>query len=468
VIKTFSAEKTPSYTQLADAIKRVGGVFINAEYTTQQVYDLLACCNAYVSLHRAEGFGLGMSEAMFLGKPVIATRYSGNLDFMSDNNSFLVDCHLRPITEDDLSQDADKDRIFDLGQLWAEPDVDHAARIMRSLYENQDEGRAKGAKAAQDIKAQLNPQRIGQLMVGRLQQIDLTKPAVNRRFTEHEHQSKQAHLLADIVMEKVHYPYREWHRLRLKQDRDSERNVLLRRVKPFGFIYRTLMRVRNLGSLWAAQTDLYEAMFERMRQLQLSVNTLEQELATLKQEPLALPEFFEENVDHVAASGENEYARYLPYLNVDGINRAKPILDIGGCFQQVLTRQGLDVLPFIGTTNEILAGLGDQPSRQFAGIVLARVPDLLSSSSLPEFVKLSVDRIVKDGFILFEMPNVLCPTTADRDLILRLPSAAAVLAMLEAVGVERLKIFYQNPDQRLKHMAHQIAYRTCAVYGTRG
>ena len=56
--------------------------------------SLIALCDCYVSLHRAEGFGLGPAEAMWLGKPVIATGYSGNLDFMTPTNSLLVDYRL--------------------------------------------------------------------------------------------------------------------------------------------------------------------------------------------------------------------------------------------------------------------------------------------------------------------------------------------------------------------------------------
>ena len=51
----------------------------------------MAACDCYVSLHRAEGFGLTLAEAMAIGKPVIATGYSGNVDFMNDANSYLVD-----------------------------------------------------------------------------------------------------------------------------------------------------------------------------------------------------------------------------------------------------------------------------------------------------------------------------------------------------------------------------------------
>src|SRR5665811_1018703 len=77
------------------------------------------------SLHRSEGLGLTMAEAMAWGKPVIATGYSGNLDFMTEENSFLV-----PWTPAQIPVDADP---YPAGGTWADPDLDAAARLMRSV-----------------------------------------------------------------------------------------------------------------------------------------------------------------------------------------------------------------------------------------------------------------------------------------------------------------------------------------------
>ena len=61
--------------------------------------SLIASCDVYVSLHRSEGFGLTMAEAMAAGTPVIATAYSGNLDFMDETNSFLAPYRLAPVSD---------------------------------------------------------------------------------------------------------------------------------------------------------------------------------------------------------------------------------------------------------------------------------------------------------------------------------------------------------------------------------
>ena len=85
-------------------------------------------CDAYVSLHRSEGLGLRMAEFMLLGKPVIATNYSGNVDFMNTSNSLLVDYDLVPVGT--LPP-------YDSEHRWAEPSLEHAALLMRRLYETE-------------------------------------------------------------------------------------------------------------------------------------------------------------------------------------------------------------------------------------------------------------------------------------------------------------------------------------------
>jgi len=90
------------------------------------VLDLCRACDCFVSLHRAEGFGRSLAEAMMLGKPVIATGYSGNMDFTVPGTAALVDHRLRPVGEGEYP--------FGDGQSWAEPDIGHAAWWMERLF----------------------------------------------------------------------------------------------------------------------------------------------------------------------------------------------------------------------------------------------------------------------------------------------------------------------------------------------
>lgn len=115
------------------------------DLTGPQMVSLLTACDAFVSLHRSEGFGYGMAEAMLAGKPVIASAYSGNLDFMDDQSALLVPARRRPVRRGEFLWD-------DCGQVWGEPDVPAAAEQMRRVAEGGHEalaarGRARAADA---------------------------------------------------------------------------------------------------------------------------------------------------------------------------------------------------------------------------------------------------------------------------------------------------------------------------------
>jgi len=122
-----------------------------------------------LSLHRSEGLGLTMAEAMLLGRPVIATRYSGNLDFMDDGNSLLVDCEFVTLDRDIPPYEA--------GMRWAEPDIAHAARLMRRLFDDPDAARALGLRAKADLEARLNCDVTGRAAAQRLREIAAARAA---------------------------------------------------------------------------------------------------------------------------------------------------------------------------------------------------------------------------------------------------------------------------------------------------
>jgi glycosyltransferase involved in cell wall biosynthesis len=113
-----------------------------------------------VSLHRSEGFGLTMAEAMFLGKPVIATGWSSNLDFMTPWNSMLVKYKLTTLPEDYGP--------YKKGNTWADADVDHAAECMVRVATDAEFRRAIGEQAKKDIRTNFSPAVIGATMRARL------------------------------------------------------------------------------------------------------------------------------------------------------------------------------------------------------------------------------------------------------------------------------------------------------------
>ncbi|OOG51054.1 hypothetical protein B0E50_02435 [Rhodanobacter sp. C01] len=101
------------------------------------------CIDVYVSLHRCEGFGLGIAEAMHMGKPVVATAYSGNMEFMTKDNSCLVDYRMIAVRHGEYPHAE--------GQHWADPDFRHAAHYMHALYQDRELASSLGRQAARDM-----------------------------------------------------------------------------------------------------------------------------------------------------------------------------------------------------------------------------------------------------------------------------------------------------------------------------
>lgn len=126
---------------------------VDAEMNRQEIWALIRCADAFVSLHRAEGVGLALMEAMCLGVPVVATGWSGNMDFMDTRNALLVGHTMTP-AKDELG-------VYSVpGAFWAEPDVNEAAAALRMLTEQP--GRAREvARLGQARVAALTPEACG-------------------------------------------------------------------------------------------------------------------------------------------------------------------------------------------------------------------------------------------------------------------------------------------------------------------
>lgn len=125
---------------------------------------LIAHSDCLVSLHRSEGLGLHLMEAMWLGTPVIATRYSGNLEFMHDQNSALVDAELIAVT--------DRQGYYPAEAVWADPDLDQAAEAMRRMVDDERyrTGLAEAGRAS--MMEQSSPAHAGHLIAGLCRQAD--------------------------------------------------------------------------------------------------------------------------------------------------------------------------------------------------------------------------------------------------------------------------------------------------------
>jgi glycosyltransferase involved in cell wall biosynthesis/tetratricopeptide (TPR) repeat protein len=163
VIKsTGAAGHREQFEQLLSTVASDSRIhLIDQQLSREAMYGLQSICDAYVSLHRAEGLGLGMAECMAMGKPVIGTAYSGNLDFMTAENSCLVDYELIPVKPDQYHG-------FEAGWMWADPDVAMAADHMQRLAEDPGLRDRIGGQAAIDIQAEHSFEAVGKAIRERL------------------------------------------------------------------------------------------------------------------------------------------------------------------------------------------------------------------------------------------------------------------------------------------------------------
>jgi len=139
--------------------------FIEKILSRMAMNSLINLSDAYISLHRSEGFGLIPAEAMYLGKPVVMTRWSGNLDLMTADNSCGVDYRLIPVHE--------SIGPYKPGQIWADPDIDHAAFFMRKLFSDIAYYSRIAERAKSFMRAHFSAEITGKRMKARFQQLGL-------------------------------------------------------------------------------------------------------------------------------------------------------------------------------------------------------------------------------------------------------------------------------------------------------
>jgi GT2 family glycosyltransferase len=150
VLNYINGNANPKGVQLLQKMSKDLNIkILDGPLSQDDYFALISAADCYVSLHRAEGFGVPMAEAMSFGKPVIATSYSGNMEFMNSNNSLLVRYDLKELNKNYGP--------YRKGNVWAEPDIEQAAQLMRWVYENRKEGNSIGARAQKEIKETLNP-----------------------------------------------------------------------------------------------------------------------------------------------------------------------------------------------------------------------------------------------------------------------------------------------------------------------
>lgn len=122
----------------------------------ERMVDFYAAGDAFVLPSRGEAWGLPYMEAMAAGLPTIGTRFGGQLDFMTDENSYLIDVReLEPVGAEQTAENA----YYTPDQRWARPSVEHTAALMRRVFEQRDEARERGRRAQGEIFAGWGPER---------------------------------------------------------------------------------------------------------------------------------------------------------------------------------------------------------------------------------------------------------------------------------------------------------------------
>jgi glycosyltransferase involved in cell wall biosynthesis len=130
-----------------------GTLLVASSLRRDEVYELEAACDCFVSLHRSEGFGFAPAECMYLGKPVIATHWSATAEYLNESNGCPVRAQLVTLDRNHGP--------YAKGQTWAEPDIDQAAAWMVRLFQDPALGVRLGAAGRQTMESRFSPAAIG-------------------------------------------------------------------------------------------------------------------------------------------------------------------------------------------------------------------------------------------------------------------------------------------------------------------
>lgn len=168
VIKTQNAGRAPSHLQgMRDQMREDPDIVLIEETLSRpDTLELISACDAVVSLHRSEGLGLLIAEAMALGKPIIATDYSATTELVSRETGWPVDFAMVPVKPDEY--------VFSEGQIWAQPDEKHAASQMRQVVNNRDEAHRRANNARAFLEAEYGVAACSRRMTNRIAQLDRT------------------------------------------------------------------------------------------------------------------------------------------------------------------------------------------------------------------------------------------------------------------------------------------------------
>ena len=166
VLKTLNADHVPERSRaMRDLLREDPDItLIEGTLMREEVLKLIGACDAVVSLHRSEGLGLLVAEGMALGKPVIATDYSGSTELVSPHTAWPVDFKLIPVGAGEY--------LFHHDQVWADADINHAAWQMRQVFEDRPEAARRAAAARANLKQEYGLDACGKRILHRIAELD--------------------------------------------------------------------------------------------------------------------------------------------------------------------------------------------------------------------------------------------------------------------------------------------------------
>jgi glycosyltransferase involved in cell wall biosynthesis/SAM-dependent methyltransferase len=308
VIKSVCGDEFPAQrAQLAGAIADRPEILLVEETISAEAKNaMIANCDCYVSLHRSEGLGLTMAEAMYFGKPVIATAYSGNLDFMTDENGYLVPHGLTKIGPDAEPYPPEGE--------WADPDLDYAARLMKAVASDPEQVAKRAERAAIDIRHTHSPEAAAAVIEARVAE-GRADELVHRLRAPDSPGSVHLHHLIGLGGPPVD---RE-----SKQVKDQARRAYMRLLRPY-IAYQHEVNASATRALDELTTDIREQLVEALgldQRLTGHVADLEQRL-TEQSAALQQVEAKQERADDLVSAAAAE-----PFMSDDRLARREhPVL----------------------------------------------------------------------------------------------------------------------------------------------
>jgi len=272
VIKSVNGDRHPA--ELARLRERAGSdiTIIDGYRAVEEQMALMNACDVYVSLHRAEGFGLTVAEAMALGKPVISTAWSSTMELTTEENSYLVPARVISVPKGTPA--------YPPTAHWAEPDIDAAAALLRRVYEKRGEAGAKGERARRDIAERYSP-------AARAPMLRELLDAARRAYRE---RGPQARFRGPIGAPSTTVLAADERAARLMSRPDP---ALPSRMPWLAGLWRRIM-LRLIRNYWVHQREVDRALLDAVRSSRESVRL---ELAALADATAKKLEELEERID---------------------------------------------------------------------------------------------------------------------------------------------------------------------------